>query len=304
MVFALFLVTALFWPPGESRAAGLTTGHTWTNGEVMTHTKLNQMVNEGTVTNITTGDISDLANTLAKQAADSVNSSKIVNLSIVGGVGGDIAYGTIESTNILAATFNGREFGTTLSFTNATTALNFNTNQILAPYVQGTNAFVGASHAGYVPKLNANGKIDPTLYYAPTNQVTTLAANTAAAGTYSTLASATTSATNGTVFVIGQAIFDDTGTGGAVVAIRITDGTGAMLAGAADGRTASDPKTVSLTCFAVDTLTGATKTYNLQGVAAGAAAGRNWMMTGQSAQQAYAGLTNGTRIAVIEIPRL
>ena len=298
-LIAVLIIAGILWPSGESRGAGLSTGHTWTNGELITHTKLNLMVNGGTVTNISTGDIADLANTLAKQAADSVNSSKIVNLSIVGGVGGDINYGTIETTNILAGTFNGREFGTTVTFTNATTALIFNTNQILAPYVQGTNFLTGTSTAGFVPKLNVSGKIDPTLCYASTNKETIISGDVAATAAVATLASVTTTATNGTVLVFGLAQFNYTTTGAGDIQASIDDGSVTMDAGAFKVASA-DFFAVRIPLMFKDTLTGTAKTYTMKARASGGVG--TWELNGLTDTSAQ-GITNACKLEIIEIPR-
>ena len=308
VVLAMVVVSMFFWPPGESRGAGMATGHTWTNAEIITHTKLNQMVNEGTVTNITTGDIADLANTLAKQAADSVNSSKVVNNSLLGGASGDLATNTVTTQNILIGSFNGTEFSNSVVFatgtynwTNAIT-LNFSSNQIASAAVLAiTNRVSAAAASNQVIKATEAGYL-ATSFLNIERGGAVLSTNILITAAYQTLASFTTTNTAGTIMIWASVSRQITGAGDlGVWGIQIYNGSSPLSSATADD-VGGDSEAATLNCHWVGDLTAAT-TFSVRGISAAAVADDVFCGgTTNTTSDADVLVTNPTRINYIVIP--
>lgn len=305
LLFTLFVISSFFWPSEPSHGAGMSTGHTWTNGELMTATKLNLMVNGGTVTNITTGDFADLAVTLSKMAADSVNSSKIVNNSVTGGASGDLATNTVTTQNILAGSLTGREFTNTVNFATGTynftnSSVNFTADTIASSAILGTNASSGTSQAGLVPKLNSQGKLDNSLYYAPRATNIVLSSAASASTALATLLTHTASITNGTVSIHGVVQYTNSSTGGGTLYVVVDSSISGNLYSGGMEVTSADPEGWQIPFSACETLQNVSSvTYTVKAKESGSGGG--WAKTGTLPNSAFP-ITNATRMTVIEIP--
>lgn len=305
LAFYLF-VMSFFWKSADTSAAGISTGHTFTNGEQVTAAKVNDAINNATLTNIATGDYGNLSITLGKMGANSVNSSKVVDLSLTGGPSGDLASNTVTTVNIATNTFTGVEFSTsvlwpangTVSFTNAGVTLAFRNDQIAAAAVVGTNYSGGAPSSGIVPRLNASGKLDPSLYYKATNNYDYIDGDVGALASFVDLASVTTIATNGQVVIFAKATYKRTSADAGPFSIRVKDNSGAVIFQTTRDDIGGDPVIVQVMDFGPDTLSGSAKTYTLSG-AVGAGSIGNWCLN--STLDTF-GATNATCIVVQEHP--
>lgn len=304
----IYLATFLvyyFWP--QSQAATITTGYTFSSGETnITHTKLNQAVNSATLSGVATADINNLAVTGAKIAASTIPGSKLQTNAVSGGAGGQINSNTVSSYNILAGTLTGSEFSNTVNFaagtynfTNATT-LNFSTGQIASAAILGTNVSSGTAQSGLVPKLNTQGKLDNSLYYAPRATSIVLSAAASASTSLSTLLSHTASITNGTVCISGCVQYTNSSTGAGTLYVVVDSSISGNLYSGGIEITSSDIEGYQLPFSAFETLVNsAAATYTVKAKLSGT--GGAWAKTGTLPNSTFA-ITNATRMNVIEIP--
>jgi hypothetical protein len=180
--FILSLILGTFFLP--STAQDFTAGYTFIAGETnITHAKINSMISGMTVANIPGTALADTTIPLGKMAANSVNSSKIVDQTIVtedvltrGLAGTVLETNAVDSialntnqvtrsgfwyfTNVnTRIDFSGPS--TTLNFTNST--VGFSANQIAGTSVAGVTNSAGASDAGKIVKLNDSGVISTSI---------------------------------------------------------------------------------------------------------------------------------------------
>lgn len=287
-------------------AATITTGYTFSAGETnITHTKLNLAVNGATLSGVATADINNLAVTGAKIAAGTIPGSKLQTNAVSGGPGGQINSNTVYSYNIKSGTLDGTEFSNTVNFaagtynfTNATT-LNFSTGQIASAAIAGTNLGGTSTQAALVPKLNNAGKLDSSLYYAPTATNVVISAAVSASTTYATVLSYTSSITNGTISINGHVQYTNSSTGGGTLIVAVDNGSGTLFSGGMEV-TSADPEGWQIPFLCFDTLTGSAKTYTVKAKLSGS--GGAWAKTGTLPNSGFP-FTNATQMNIIEIPR-
>lgn len=310
---------ALIWHEfhHDSNAATITTGYTFTSGETnITHTKLNNAINNATISGITSADLQDGSVTSAKLAAGAVSGISLGTNVVTGGVSGNLALNTVTTTNMANNTLLGVEFATnfnfpvncTVGFTNSGVTLALKTSAVTSAAVLGTNRSTGATEAGLVPKLDTRGKLDPSMLYAETNKNTVISADTATTATWGTLATATSSITNGFVQVLAVACFDGTGGGSdpGPISIRIRDATTNFTKSTVeDSDTGGNMTTRQMTLIGTDTnFSGSTKTYTLEGVVKVINASDRWKKSGAPSGGGATGIiTDGCEIMLIEHPR-
>ena len=153
MICAIILIAITH--PRSSESATVTTGYTFTSGETnITHTKLNNAVNNATISAIVGADITDGTIATADLGANSVTTAKILDGTIAGA---DIASRTITSGLIATGAVTGVELATNIDFragiyyfTNANTVVNF-TNAVL-------NFQTGQIPAGAITNAYATSK--------------------------------------------------------------------------------------------------------------------------------------------------
>lgn len=303
-----FMIWHEFSPKSDAATVGA--GYIATNSTSMSAAQFNQAFSNATVTAIGPSDLSDGAVTLNKHAADSVNSAKIVNNSIVGGASGDIATNTITTQNIKSGSFNGTEFSNSVlftagaySFTNSGTTVDFASDTIASADVLGTNSSQGSASVGLIPKLNTDGKLATNMVYLPTVKTVAMSSSNLVRATYDDLCEVTTDITNGTVLVIGQVTYDRNGDS-ANEAIGIYVATGSTNLGSASWnpfRNADDTGASTLTCHGVDTLNGGTRTYQL--TAAGAQANGVWVVNQNQTANSNIAESNATKITILQFPK-
>ena len=309
----LYLTTLVLWivqPSGD--AATITTGYTFSSGETnITHTKLNNAINNATISGITSSDIQDGAVTSAKLAAGAVSGITLGTNVVTGGVSGNIALNTITTTNMANGTLIGVEVSTAfdfransvVGFTNSGTTVRLLNGAINSAAVLATNAG-GASATNFIPRLNSAGVLDPSLFYASSNKQALASGDNNVTTGWLSLASITTVATNGNLTILGQAVFDRNGGGnGAPLGIRLIGPTTNVLGATAmdEGTGGGNFNTGTLTCQATDVLAGVTRTYTLQGI--GKTAAGTWILNGSANGDADVTIANGCNIIVIEHPR-
>lgn len=289
-----------------SGAATITTGYTFSAGETnITHTKLNQAVNGATLSGVATADINNSAVTGAKIAANTIPGSKLQTNAVSGGVGGQINSNTVTSYNIKTGTLNGTEFSNVVdfasgiyNFTNSVT-LNFSTGQIASAAIAGTNTGGTATQAALVPKLNNAGKLDSSLYYAPTATNVVISAAVSASTAYATVLSYTSSITNGMISVQGVVQYTNSSTGAGALIVAVDNGSGTVFSGGKE-ITAADYEGEQIPFNFMDTLTGSAKTYTVKAKISGS--GGAWAKTGTLPNSAFP-FTNATQMNILEIPR-
>lgn len=147
-----------------------------------------------------------------------------------------------------------------------------NANSVTALAVVGVTNSTGAGDAGKIPKLNASGKLDSSLF--SNASVSLVSTNSGAdftgsgsGGTWTSMFTLTTTSTNGYVMLNGQTFSVDNSPWSSA---RIIDSAGNVIASLtltdyADSGTVTLP--YQYTVSGIDTLSGSTKTYSFQVVA-------------------------------------
>ncbi len=154
----------------EAYAATITRGITFSATDLVTNTKLHQLVDSATISGIDTADIADSAITTLKLGANSVTTAKITPNNVTGGASGSLAVRTVASTNIAYNAVTEDELNTnivfragTLNFSNNFPNLIFSTNQIASTAIAGVTNTAGVSSAGKVVKLGPDGLINTNM---------------------------------------------------------------------------------------------------------------------------------------------
>lgn len=232
--------------------ATLTPGYSFGSSETVTAAKLASLVSSASISGITGADFSDGAVTNAKLGSDAVTTDKILDGTITAS---DILsrtltssiYGTNSVDGVAIATNIQLRAGTFLIVTNAGTAINF------------TNATLGFS-AGQIPASAITGIV--------TNRSNTITTNfngytysSGAGYTWSTVATLTTTATTGSVTVIGRMTIAPSQAH--TTMLRVVD-SGGTVEGDDGGTPISGSNCTPYTARLVDFLTGTTKTYTMQ----------------------------------------
>ena len=185
--------------PPVLQSATVTTGVTFTTNQLVQYYDLNNAINNASVSDINSGDITDGTIAAVDLGANSVVTAKILDGTILGT---DIAnrtlttllYGTNSidgiglNTNLVLR--SGFWFFTnvnqTINFAGPSTTLTFSSNQINWAAVSGVTNSAGAADTGKVVKLNDSGVLDTSI--TPFSKLFISSAQTITAGGSLTLA--------------------------------------------------------------------------------------------------------------------
>lgn len=282
-----------------ANAATITRGITFSATDLVTNTKLHQLVDSATLSAVDTADLSDSAITTAKLGANSVTTSKILNATILGE---DIAdrtlTGSLYATNSvdgIALSSNVTFRAGTLDFTLATVT----SNSIAGSGVSGATNSAGSADQGKIVKLNALGKVDSTMISGSSMLTTNLGTATGSASSYTwqNILTLTTTATNGTVIVTGRAIQSGNSVSGWV---RLRDVTTNVVSSIYENLAGLDKgldESVTLT----DSLNGTAKTYYLDVAASGNSVIYTNTAPARSQWPIAAGVSNGLSIRILQM---
>lgn len=259
----LFTVILSFFLNHGFSAMVVTPGYSFATNEIVTAQKLNDLVEDMSITGIDgSSQIANLSIGSGQLGANSVISSKILDGTIVsndiasatisGGPGGNIATNTITGLNLSTNfTFPSGNY----SFTNSNTTVNF------------TNANLGFT-SGQIPitSIVSGGSIVTNTQFSliSTNIQTTI--THPSSYTWTNIITLVTTATNGNVQVRGSALAYNNSM--AALWVRVRDNTTNVVSVAM----ASAPLTYNPVASAIlyDTLSGSTKTYFLDVASSGA----------------------------------
>jgi hypothetical protein len=247
-----------------SKAATVTRGTTFTTNQQVQYTDLHALVDNATVSSIVSADITDGTIVAADIADSTITSAKVVD-------------GTLTANDILSRTLTASLYGTNsvdgtalntninfrpgfLVFSN-NVGLVFSDAQIAATAVVSVSNTVGVADANKVVRTKPNGTIDRSLMVGGTIVSVTnrnTATGSGSANTWLSIASLTTTSTNGTVLLTGSVIGD---TSGGMQYLRIRDsGTNIVQQISHTAGAANPAYEVNLT----DVLNGTAKTYHLE----------------------------------------
>jgi len=272
----------------QSHGATITRGYTFSTNEIVTAAKLHTLVDSATISTIATADISALAINNGLLGANAVTTDKILDAKILGA---DIANLTLTGGLMVTGTVTAVQLSTNLNFgagyyafTNNPTTVNFggaNTSLIFS------NASSIIWGTGQIPISTISG-----LFLSSIVQTNfTSASGGVPANTWVTIATLTTTKTNGTVTVMGSAGMSTLA--GSDNAMRIMN-TNLLKAGGINSQyLLSGPKTIA--CTAVDSITNVT-TYTLD-VSSGAGS-----QTYTNLDNTAPGITNALYFKLIQIP--
>jgi hypothetical protein len=189
----------------EGNAATVATGVTFTTNQTVQYYHLNNAINNATVSDVVSGDITDGTIANVDLGANAVTTGKVLDENLTGA---DILnrsltindYGTnsVDETALFTNLYFNAGF---MSFSNVNVAAGSITNT----GVLGVTSSAGAV-SGSIPKLDGNAKIDKTLTYAPVATNAFLTTEMASlANLYTNLVVMTLAETNGYVVLNAQA---------------------------------------------------------------------------------------------------
>jgi len=275
----------------EANSATVTTGHTFSTNELVTHTKLNNAINNATVGSIVSADITDGTIGNGDLGANAVTTDKVLDGTLTGS---DLASRTIASSNVATNAITEIELNTnltfragTLNFSSAT--LTFGAGQISAGSVA-SGTFI------------TNGQISATTTYLP--------ADVNSSTTYQTILTVTNGVTSGTRLVSANALFadDNASSSEAVSYARLLE---VNLAGtvtnviASSGRAQDSGGTYfdqSHSMPPVARTASATNIYILQGMDDVGGTGSKWRNAGTSVKSPNPAFSNATYITIMTLP--
>jgi hypothetical protein len=161
----LFALSALMQDPRVG-AATVTTGVTFTTNQLVQYYDLNNAVNNATVSDIVSGDITDGTIANVDLGANAVTTQKVLDGNLLGTDLKDRTltvnlYGT-NSVDETALTTNLNFRAGAFVFTNLT-SLTFSSNQINWAAVSGVTNSAGSADSGKVVKLNPSGVLDASI---------------------------------------------------------------------------------------------------------------------------------------------
>jgi hypothetical protein len=293
--FLLAPFAQYLFEPMENNAATVTTGVTFTTNQTVQYYHLNDAVNNATVSDIVSGDITDGTIAAVDLGANSVTTAKILDATIATG---DIANRTIIAGNIATNTLTETELFTNLNFRSGTltfsnmVTLVFSNGQIASTAVAAISNTVGTANANTIVKTGPLGTIDRSLMVGGSSILSSnlaTATGHASANTFTNIASLTTTATNGMVIITARAI---SSTGGGMQYIRIRDADTNAVEVSSNTIGTGNP---ALQCTLIDSLSGATKTYFLD-------------VSSSAGSQVYTNanatppIVNGLGLKVIQLP--
>lgn len=263
LTFCGILILAMCWTP--MHGATLNRGYTFATNEQVTATKLHTLVDSGTVTNITAADFADATITGAKIANNTITSGNILDATITGT---DLFPRTLTRDLIATNAITEIELNTnltfragTLTFTAATLA--FASDQVPASAVVGVTSSSGAGDSGKIAKLDGTGKFASGFIpsVGSSSVVTTnlaFATGSASGYTWKNIATINTTATSGSVMVLGSAA----AVAGTEAAswIRVRDSVTNVVSVVKIGGNGITSSPVGNTMI-IDSLSGSTKSY-------------------------------------------
>lgn len=290
-----------FFEASKSYAATVTTGVTFTTNQTVQYYHLNNAVNNATVSDIVTGDITDGTIATVDLANNAVTTGKVLDENLTGA---DILNRSITINDYGTNTVDETALNTNitfrpgfLTFSNGVTTI-FSTNQIQAVGVTGTTNRTSSADEGGIVKLGPAGFIHSSML---SNVVSIVSTNLVGkdvaltAHVYSTLTSLATTATTGKVLVKASVANDDPSGTAQFIRLRASDDSAQSSAIFVTG--SASPV---MNCQLIDVLTGSAKTYLLE-VSASGSATENYTNTLSSADTA-APAANCFFIQIIQIP--
>jgi hypothetical protein len=195
MVIAMILPMARY----PANSATVTTGVTFTTNQLVQYYDLNNAINNASVSDIGSGDITDGTIANVDLGANAVTTQKVLDGTLLGT---DMANRTILGINVATNAIDGiglssnivfrsgdyyfTNINTTVKFNGPSTTLSFASNQINWAAVSGVTNSAGAADAGKVVKLNDSGILDST--FTPFTKSFVSAAQTITAGGALTIA--------------------------------------------------------------------------------------------------------------------
>lgn len=291
----LIILSALLMQYGllQVDAATLTSGHTWTNSELVTAAKLNDQFNSGSISAIQGSDISAGAIGNSQMAANSISGNNIQSLTIPGG---DLINYTLTSTQVATNGLMGWNLNPTFtllpSFTFTFTNGTFNMGNS-AMTINLSNSVIQVS-SNQIPLYGVNGAVSGSL--ALSSNINGYSYTSGAGYTYSTILQMNTTFTTGSVHVIGKALIAPSQAH--TVFLRVRDSGNTVwgnAAAAAIGGGSATPYVAELH----DTLTGTAKTYLLEvATSATATSFTNVHSTGVGG---VGGATNGLGMTIFQV---
>jgi len=258
-----FLASWTLVPTPSVDAATVTSGVAFTTNQVVQHTHLNNAINNATVSDIVSGDITDGTIAAADLAANSVTSVKILDATVTGS---DIGSRTIAASNIQTNGVTEIELATNITLRAGTwnfTSATVTANSIASTAVSGTTTTAGAGDSGKIPKLDSDGKLADSMIRGSSLLSSNRASvvSSASGYTWTTVASLTTTATNGTVIISGRALAAVGDAGNTFLRIRdASSSVTASIAGTGLGGGNATP----FSCTLTDSLSGSAKTYTFE----------------------------------------
>lgn len=240
-----------------SEAITITPGVTFYSNQQVNAEMLNTLVSGAQISGIAGSDIADGSIAAVDLGASSVITSKIQDGAVTASKLGALAVGM---NNIATNAVGTVQLSTNVDLSGK--VITFGTNQIPGVSLVGTNA--GPGTAGQVIKLGAAGIIDSTLLPSSFVISTNLITATGGADTYvwATIATLTTTATNGSVVVEGRAT--PVAAMPSIVFLRIRDATTNFARSVTTFNPSGFNSTWMLCVGGVDTLGGTAKTYTLE----------------------------------------
>jgi hypothetical protein len=191
----LIFIGLVVSPPNGLNSATVTTGVTFTTNQLVQYYDLNNAINNASVSDINSGDITDGTIATVDLGANSVTTAKVLDGNLLGTdlkdrtltvnlYGTNSVDGIALHTNqdIRSGTWVLTNINTTVNFSGPSTTLTFSSNQINWAAVSGTTNSAGAADSGKVVKLNPSGVLDTSITpfsksFTSTNIVITAAAS-------------------------------------------------------------------------------------------------------------------------------
>jgi hypothetical protein len=172
----LIFIGLVVSPPNGLNSATVTTGVTFTTNQLVQYYDLNNAINNASVSDINSGDITDGTIATVDLGANSVTTAKVLDGNLLGTdlkdrtltvnlYGTNSVDGIALHTNqdIRSGTWVLTNINTTVNFSGPSTTLTFSSNQINWAAVSGTTNSAGAADSGKVVKLNPSGVLDTSI---------------------------------------------------------------------------------------------------------------------------------------------
>lgn len=199
-IFGAFLVLIFIGivtsPPSHLNSATVTTGVTFTTNQLVQYYDLNNAINNASVSDIGSGDITDGTIANVDLGANAVTTQKVLDGNLLGtdlkdrtlttalyGTNSVDAIGLHTNQDIRSGFWTFTNVNQSVNFNGPSTTLTFSSNQINWAAVSGVTNSAGSADSGKVVKLNPSGVLDTTITpfskaFTSTNIVITAAATT------------------------------------------------------------------------------------------------------------------------------